>query len=261
MAVANRISRGTQVQKKDAVAVFQANGMEVKLTPTIVKNYLVSGDKDRVTDQEVAMFINLCKYSGLNPWLKEAYCIKYGTEPATMVTGKEAFMKRAENIESFNGFKAGIIAISEDPDDDGDPIYREGTLVLPNEKLIGGWANVYRKDRDNHYRVTVSFEEYAGRKKDGSLNSQWSKKPATMIRKVALVQALREAFPINLGGMLTAEEVGREEPDEVGMPAAPMEVDDKTGEVIEAEVVEKPKAAKKAQVEDLPEPDDPFAGM
>ena len=80
MAVANRLTKAQPQQKKDAIAVFQANGMEVKLTPAIVKNYLVSGDKDRVTDQEVAMFINLCKYSGLNPWLKEAYCIKYGKD-------------------------------------------------------------------------------------------------------------------------------------------------------------------------------------
>ena len=60
-----------------------------------------------------------------------------------------------------------------------------------------------------------------------------------MIRKVALVQALREAFPTNLGGMYSAEEVGKEEPEE-GLPAAP--ISPETGEVMEAEVVEKPKA-------------------
>ena len=60
------------------------------------------------------------------------------------------------------------------------------------------------------------MDEYAGRKKDGSLNGQWSKKPATMIRKVALVQALRESFPHNIvSGMYTAEEVGQEEPVEM----------------------------------------------
>ena len=41
-----------------------------------------------------------------------------------------------------------------------------------------------------------------------TVNSQWSKKPATMIRKVALVQALREAFPEDFGGMYSQEEVG-----------------------------------------------------
>lgn len=148
------------------------------------------------------MFINLCRYAGLNPWLKEAYCIKYGNEPATMVVGKEAFMKRAESAPGYDGIDAGIIVTT------GDAItYRKGTLKLPGEEILGGYAEVYRKDRSHPYRIEVSFEEYAGRKKDGSLNSQWSKKPATMIRKVALVQALREAFPDNFSGLYSEEEV------------------------------------------------------
>ena len=61
--------------------------------------------------------------------------------------------------------------------------------------------------------MEVSFDEYAGKKKDGSLNSQWSKKPATMIRKVAAVQALREAFPQSFAGMYVAEEMGTAEPE------------------------------------------------
>ena len=61
--------------------------------------------------------------------------------------------------------------------------------------------------------MEVSFDEYAGKKKDGSLNSQWSKKPATMIRKVAAVQALREAFPQSFAGMYVAEEMGAAEPE------------------------------------------------
>lgn len=148
------------------------------------------------------MFINLCRYAGLNPWLKEAYCIKYGNEPATMVVGKEAFMKRAESAPGYDGIDAGIIVTT------GDAItYRKGTLKLPGEEILGGYAEVYRKDRSHPYRIEVSFEEYAGRKNDGSLNRQWSKKPATMIRKVALVQALREAFPDNFSGLYSEEEV------------------------------------------------------
>lgn len=242
MAVANRLNKTATAQKKEnAIVSFQANGMEVKLTPAIVKNYLVSGDKDRVTDQEVAMFINLCKYAGLNPWLKEAYCIKYGTEPATMVTGKEAFTKRAEAQTNYDGVKAGIITVVEN----GEVEYREGAVVMPGEQLVGGWAEVFRKDRGHSTRVEVSFDEYAAKKKDGTLNKQWSGKPATMIRKVAIVQALREAFPASLGGMYSAEEVGQEEPESAGISQAQPAVDQKTGEVIDAEVI------------DRPEPDDP----
>lgn len=209
MAVQNRLNQNTQIQKKEQSTSFQVNGMEVTLTPSVVRNYLVSGDKERVTMQEVAMFINLCKFSGLNPWLREAYCIKYGNEPATMVVGKEAFMKRSENNPAYDGMKSGIIVFCEET---GETEYRNGAFFVPGESIVGGWAEVFRKDRANSTRVEVSFEEYAARKKDGSLNSQWSKKPATMIRKVAQVQALREAFPNNLGGLYTAEEQGQEEP-------------------------------------------------
>lgn len=210
MAVQNRLQK-TAVNKADQIAEYEANGMKVTLSPNVVRNYLVSGNKELVTMQEVAMFINLCKFSGLNPWLKEAYLIKYSSnEPATLVTGKEAFQKRAEDNPNYDGSEAGIIVLIEET---GEIEYRKGTIKLAGETIIGGYAEVWRKDRAHSTRIEVSFDEYAGRKKDGSLNGQWSKKPATMIRKVALVQALREAFPKAFGGMYTAEEQGTTEPE------------------------------------------------
>lgn len=207
MAVNNSLAK-KPVQRVQTTE-YLANGVKVTLTPGTVKNYLVSGDKDRVSDQEVAMFINLCRFTGLNPWLREAYCIKYGNEPATLVVGKDAYFKRAEANEAYDGMEAGIIVQDEE---NGEISYRVGTLILSGEKLIGGYAEVFRKDRNHSFRIEVSFDEYSGKKKDGTLNSQWSKKPATMIRKVAIVQALREAFPQSMSGMYVAEEVGAEEP-------------------------------------------------
>lgn len=225
MAVNNNLAKRTEKEKN--VSRFEVNGMEVVLTPETVKNYLVSGDKDRVTIQEVAMFINLCKFSKLNPWLKEAYLIKYGNEPATMVTGKEAFEKRAEEHPAYDGDESGIIVI----DMNGDLVYRKGGFYMPGEQIVGGYAEVWRKDKSHSTRIEVAFEEYAARKKDGTLNSQWSKKPATMIRKVALVQALREAFPKTFGGMYSAEEQGKDEPDF----SAPPIIDAEFAEVAEQE--------------------------
>lgn len=182
--------------------IYNANGQEVKLSTDIVRRYLVSGNASVVTDEELVMFINLCKYNGLNPWMREAYLIKFSDRnPATLVTGKEAFMKRAEAHPQYDGMDAGVIVWNGE-----DVTYRDGTLVLDGETIVGGWAEVWRKDRSHSTRAEVSFNEYAGRKADGSLNSQWAGRPATMIRKVALVQALREAFPATYGGMFTAEE-------------------------------------------------------
>lgn len=227
--LATRKATATPQAPQNKIAKFMAGGMEVQLTPEIVRNYLVSGDKNAVTMQEVAMFINLCKYSGLNPWLREAYCIKYGSEPATMVVGKEAFMKRAEEHPQFDGMRAGIIIRTSA----GDYEYRDGGMYDGDDQIVGGWAEVWRRDRSHSIRAEVSMEEYAGRKKDGSLNGQWSKKPATMIRKVAIVQALREAFPKSLGGLYVAEEQGQEEPETTSAPV----MDQDTGEILDAEIV------------------------
>lgn len=199
---------GKMERMMEQIVEYTAGDETIKLTPNVIKNYLVSGNKENVSLQEVVIFINLCKYNHLNPWLNEVYLIKYGNEPATMVVGKEAFQKRAEANKNYNGCDAGIIVVTKD----GDIAYRKGTLKLPDDNVIGGYAEVWRKDREYSTRIEVSFDEYVGRKKDGSINSQWSKRPATMIRKVALVQALREAFPGELGGIYTAEEQGITEP-------------------------------------------------
>jgi hypothetical protein len=66
---------------------------------------------------------------------------------------------------------------------------------------------VFRKDRSTPFRNEVTLTEYERRKKDGSLMSSWRSMPATMIRKVPLVQSLREAFPDEFGGMYSPEEM------------------------------------------------------
>ena len=66
-------------------------------------------------------------------------------------------------------------------------------------------GQIFIDGKEDEYQ-SVGFDEYVGRKKDGSLNSQWAKKPATMIRKVAVVQALREAFPDRFQGLYAHEE-------------------------------------------------------
>lgn len=246
MAVSNSLQK-KQDKKSSQLVKFEVNGSTVELSPQIVRDYLVSGDKERVTMQELVMFINMCKFNGLNPWLREAYCVKYGNEPATIVTGKEAFEKRAENHQAHDGHKAGVIVMKPDSEE---PIYRAGALVLPDETLVGGWAEVWRKDQKETTRIEVGFDEYAGRKRDGSLNRQWAAKPATMIRKVALVQALREAFPKTFGGMYTADE---QDIAENIIDVTPPDIQDVSG----GEEVDEPEAAH----ESVPAADDPAASF
>ena len=169
-----------------------------ELSLEIIKKYICP----QATDQEAYMFLQLCKSQNLNPFLREAYLIKYGTAPATIVTGKETFTKRADRLPQYDGFKAGIILQSNNQ-----IVYREGSFYTSDETLLGGWAEVYRKDRSIPFRNEVKLEEYEGHKNDGTVNKMWKEKKGTMIRKVPLMQSLREAFPDEFGGMYSPEEI------------------------------------------------------
>ena len=202
MAVQNQLKKVAPAPEQEkGLTEYECNGQMVKISPTLIKKYLVNGN-GQVTDQEVMMFLSLCKFQRLNPFLKEAYLIKYGNQPATIVTGKEAFQKRAMRNPNYAGHEAGVVVVN---DETGAMEERVGTIVLDGESLVGGWAQVHIKGWAEPLKITVSFGEYC-LMKDGKPASNWAVKPNTMIRKVALVQALREAFPEDLGGMYTAEE-------------------------------------------------------
>ena len=92
--------------------------------------------------------------------------------------------------------------------DTNELIKRNGTIYLKDiEELVGAWCTVYRKDWENPVHIEVNLTEYIGRKKDGTINANWTNKPVTMITKVAKAQALREAFIEELEGMYEQEEV------------------------------------------------------
>lgn len=197
-----------QLQKNLAVT-YEVDGQQIKLTPQIVQDYIV-GTSAQITMPEFKMFTELCKVRGLNPFLREAYCIKYSNNtPATIVVGKDAILKRAVLNPKYNGMKSGIIVTNEN----GEEKKRTGTFKLPTETLVGGWAEVFRKDWGNSIEASVSLEEAIQRKSNGEPNSNWTKQPATMIEKVAKVRALREAFVEDLGGMYEAEEMNVDLPE------------------------------------------------
>lgn len=202
MAVNNSLAKAQNTEIK--VKYDTPNG-EVILKPSTVRNTLVNGN-GAITDQELTMFLSLCKYQKLNPFLREVYLIKYGNNPATMVVGKDVLLKRAMRSSKYEGMQAGVIVVGAD----GKLIEREGTFVLDTETLVGGWAKVFLNNYINPVYTSVSMKEYSTGK------SNWLTKPATMIRKVAVAQALREAFPEETTAMYDASEMDKTIADTTG---------------------------------------------
>lgn len=177
------------------------NGEQLQFTLDDAKN--IAGNPN-VTAKEFYMLCKICAPSKLNPFLKDAFLIKYGNNPAQIITGKNSAIKIASRNKNYNGFKAGIIVI----DQNKKVVKREGAMLYDGETLVGGWGKVFKKDQSEPVYNEVSLKEYIGKTKDGSTNKQWREKPATMIRKVGLVQPHREAFPEDLNGVYDEAEVG-----------------------------------------------------
>lgn len=182
------------------------NGQNIEVTEQDVRDLLSASGQiaDNVTAQEIKTFMRLCQAQRLNPFTKDAYIVKYGNKPATIITGKEAFTKRAFRNAKFRGMEAGITVIGTDK-----KLHRrDGSLLLKGEELVGGWCRVFLDGYERPMFEEVSVAEYS----TGTNN--WAKIPATMIRKVAITHALREAFPEDLGGLYGEEEMAQaqEEP-------------------------------------------------
>lgn len=209
------------------LARYETDGGLVTITDVDVKRVLC--DNPNVTDSEMKLFVELCKAQKLNPFTREAHLVKYGQNPATFIVGKDVFTKRAQRNPRFKGFEAGLSLSTQD----GRMIRREGSMTLPGEKIVGGWCRVHVDGYEVPMFDEVSFDEYAGRKRDGSLNSTWRGKPGTMIRKVAIVHALREAFPDDLAGLYDGSEMQVEEP-----PQGPVEASVEAVEAAPDEQVE-----------------------
>lgn len=231
-----------QQQNNKGVEVIKTDSGEIKLSIQTIRQYLVNG-QGNVTDQEAMMFLGLCKGQKLNPFIKEAYLIKYGDkQPATMVVSKDVFMKRAIKNPDFEGIESGVIVLNSY----GEVEYKKGAFYLKDrEQLVGAWATVHRKSWKYPISLEVNYDEYVGRKTNGEVNSQWAPKPATMIIKVAETQALRKAFVEDLQGMYDESEMNvTVENNVVEVVGTPQ---------VKQEIVDAPKQLQQEYKESIPE--------
>lgn len=204
--------------KRGLVTYKASDGSDVRLSPGIVAKYVITGGLP-VDEREVYGFMAKCQARHLNPLAGDAYMTTYknkmtGKVEASVIVSKDYFVRTATQQPGFDGIRAGVVVWDKRA---GDMRYREGTIYSKaQEQLVGGWAEVYDKARSHPSRAEVSLEEYDQHR------SLWKTKPATMIRKVALVQALREAYPGAYGGIYDRDEMP-EPPEPVATQAAEVE--------------------------------------
>lgn len=193
-----------------AVTYKLSNGESVSLNEAAVRK--LTNNNQYITQGEISLFIETCKYQKLNPFVGEAYLVKYdASKPASRVVSLSAFARIADEQPDYDGIEDGIIVKNAK----GEYKDREGCIRLQDEILVGGWANVYRKTRSRPFKARVLFSEY------NKGQAMWKSMPAVMINKVAKVTAYRKAYPAAMNGCYIAEELGMSETQMNEEPKAP----------------------------------------
>ena len=170
-----------------------------------------------IPDTEFALFVEQCKRSGLDPLIKQAFCVKrrqnIGSRQNPKWIDKFEFqpaeagmLARAEAFPDFRGITAAAVHANDTIEiDPGAGTVSHRFTPGPNRgAVIGAWAKVERVDR-TPVVVWLNLGDYV---QDSPM---WKRLEATMIAKCARVAALRVAYPSAFGGLYIREEMPAEE--------------------------------------------------
>ena len=222
-----------QKPAEDKPVKYSVAGKDVELSVALTQAYFCK----QASPAEAYIFNQWCAHVGLDPWKKQAYLVKYGSEPAQHLTAINALLSRAYNHPKFQGLEAGIIVKTKEKE----LIDRVGEIYFPDdgEEIVGGWCKIHVKDYVCPMEARVDFRQRC-QYKEGKPIAKWKTSPGLMIRKCAVAAAIREAFPEDTQGMYVAEELGMEEVENAAPIQKPQEFQDADFTPVEEEETESP---------------------
>jgi len=179
-------------------------GQSPKVYVDLIKNQVLGTDKqgNQRSDEDLLLFLYTCKRTGLDPLTKQIYAVyrwdsRVGAEKMTIQTGIDGMRLVAQR----SGQYAGQDDVIYTPQDEADP--------HPNKASV----TVYKQIKGSRVSFSASARwlEYVQTTKDGKPSGMWSKMPYLMLGKCAEALALRKAFPNELSGIYSEDEMTQAE--------------------------------------------------
>ncbi len=155
------------------------------------------------SDDEFSLFLYTCRKTGLDPLIKQIHAVKrwdsqLQREAMAIQVGIDGYRLTAQRTLEMDG-QDGPFWCTEDGE------WKD--VWTSTKPPAAAKVVVYRKGHSHPYVGIARYEAYVQKKKDGTPNSFWSRMPDGQLAKCAEALALRKAFPNELGGTHTEDEL------------------------------------------------------
>jgi phage recombination protein Bet len=162
---------------------------------------------DNAPKGELAVFLHFCQRTGLDPFARQIYMISRGGK-YTIQASIDGLRIVAQRSGKYGGQTQALWC-----GEDG--VWKD--VWLEKTPPVAAKVGVYVLGNEHPTYATAKFDSYAVAY-NGKLSGLWSKMPDLMIAKCAEALALRKAFPQDLSGVYTSEEMDQSENKVIEIP-------------------------------------------
>ena len=139
---------------------------------------------------ELKLFAYACQRTGLDPFSRQIYAIKRGGKMtiSSGIDGLRSIAERTGQLDGSSSYWCGEDGVWVD-------------VWISSKPPAAAKTIIYRKGCAHPFTATARFADFnAGQ-------GLWSKMPSVMIAKCSEAQALRRAFPADLSGVYSTDEM------------------------------------------------------